>query len=231
MDGNRNRLFAFFGKNVMRTVNASKFVSGTLQHCFDCGESFLASHGNSILLAIPLSIVGNVFLLAVVCQGPLRPRLCRQLRHDERRAIGALAEGIRLRGKLADKPLARAVEGHPRPEYGLGRGKVDVVGPQVIAAALEGIGQFRVAPDRLPDRSRRGAFPSRYEMLAMWQQAVETCPSSTSACRSPHRRLRTAERKFVRCSASGYSGRRPSGMSLIFRPWRSKSVPPAASPA
>ena len=69
MHGNGYRLLTLLREDVVRTMDTGELVTCTFQHCRDFRESFFASHGNSILRAIPKSIGSN--------GGPaLAPRAC-----------------------------------------------------------------------------------------------------------------------------------------------------------
>ena len=74
-------------------------------------------------------------------------------------------------------------------------------------------------------------MPSRWDTFAMWQQAVERCPSIASAPRSLSFRLRTAARKADRWACSNDLELSPGPRSQTCFPWRSKNAPPEASPA
>ena len=101
------------------------------------------------------------------------------------------------------------VQRDPRPKHRWGRGQIDTVGPQVVAAALEASDSStlpRIVSRIAPGESR---FPSRYETLAKWQQAVERCPSTTSGrAGRPSASCGPPEKKLAKWGASGYSGRR-----------------------
>lgn len=58
----------------------------------------------------------------------------------ERWAVATLRQLVGAIGKVPDKALSFGIEGDPRPKCGLGRVEVDAILPQILHAALEGVG-------------------------------------------------------------------------------------------